>query len=71
MTTNWPVLTTYQGDHLREVAFPLGGIGTGSIALGGRAEFRDFEIFKNAGSRAAANAPCRAGGSLSLCPLHP
>jgi len=37
-------LTRYEGDTLREIAFPLGGIGTGTIALGGRAELRDFEI---------------------------
>ncbi len=41
----WPALSRYTGEQLREVAFPLGGIGTGSIALGGRAELRDFEIF--------------------------
>jgi len=41
---HWPVLTRYDGDHLKEVAFPLGGIGTGTVALGGRAELRDFEI---------------------------
>ena len=27
------------------IAFPLGGIGTGSISLGGRGQFRDWEIF--------------------------
>ena len=41
----WPVLNHYEGDALRQVAFPLGGIGTGTISLGGRAELRDFEIF--------------------------
>jgi len=40
----WPVLTRYEGDALDQVAFPLGGIGTGTVALGGRAELRDFEI---------------------------
>src|SRR5437588_8939838 len=35
----------YTGDALREVAFPLGGIGTGSISLGGRGQLRDWEIF--------------------------
>src|SRR6185312_17331149 len=28
-----------------EVAFPLGGIGTGTISLGGRGELRDWEVF--------------------------
>lgn len=31
--------------HLSEIAFPLGGIGTGTISLGGRGNLRDFEIF--------------------------
>jgi len=47
-SAHWPVLTRYEGDTLREVAFPLGGIGTGTIALGGRAELRDFEICNRA-----------------------
>jgi len=47
-STHWPVLTRYEGDTLREIAFPLGGIGTGTVALGGRAELRDFEIFNRA-----------------------
>ncbi|MFB3902364.1 MAG: GH116 family glycosyl-hydrolase [Acidobacteriota bacterium] len=33
------------GDQLAMVAFPLGGIGTGSICLGGRGQLRDWEIF--------------------------
>ena len=40
----WPVLTHYEGNTLTDIAFPLGGIGTGTIALGGRAELRDFEV---------------------------
>lgn len=43
--TTWPVLNHYEGDTLRQIAFPLGGIGTGTICLGGRAELRDFELF--------------------------
>jgi uncharacterized protein (DUF608 family) len=27
------------------LAFPLGGIGTGSISLGGRGQLRDWEIY--------------------------
>jgi len=40
----WPVLTTYDGEHLRRIALPLGGIGTGTVSLGGRGELRDWEI---------------------------
>ncbi|MCY3709855.1 MAG: GH116 family glycosyl-hydrolase [Caldilineaceae bacterium] len=43
--SSWPSLTRYEGPHLQEIAFPLGGIGTGSFCLGGRADFRDFELF--------------------------
>jgi non-lysosomal glucosylceramidase len=33
------------GDQLRAVRFPLGGIGTGTVSLGGRGELCDWEIF--------------------------
>jgi len=36
---------TYTGRKLDEIAFPLGGIGTGMISLGGWGQFHDFEIF--------------------------
>jgi uncharacterized protein (DUF608 family) len=36
---------TYSGRQLQMIAFPLGGIGTGSISLGGRGQFRDWEIY--------------------------
>lgn len=35
---------SYSGRNLDEIAFPLGGIGTGSIGLGGWGHLRDFEI---------------------------
>ncbi len=35
----------YQGDALREISFPLGGIGTGSVGLAGNGAFVDWEIF--------------------------
>ena len=41
---NWPVLKRYDNEHLKEVALPLGGIGTGTVSLGGRGELRDWEI---------------------------
>lgn len=39
----------YRDEQLREIAFPLGGIGTGAISLGGRGELRDWEIFNRPG----------------------
>ena len=35
---------TYRGPHLDEIAFPLGGIGTGSVSLGGWGQLRDWEM---------------------------
>ena len=35
----------FTGAHLSQIAFPLGGIGAGSIGLGGRGQLRDWEIF--------------------------
>ncbi|AWW32716.1 hypothetical protein DN752_22645 [Echinicola strongylocentroti] len=40
----WPVLKTYQGDYAQKVAMPLGGIGTGTVSIGGRGDLRDWEI---------------------------
>ena len=36
---------TFTGEHLSQIAFPLGGIGTGTVALGGRGQLTDWEIF--------------------------
>lgn len=36
---------TFTGESLAQVAFPLGGIGTGTISLGGRGNLRDWEIW--------------------------
>lgn len=36
---------TFSGRQLEMLAFPLGGIGTGSISLGGRGQLRDWEIY--------------------------
>ncbi len=35
----------YKNEKLREISFPLGGIGTGSIGLAGNGALIDFEIF--------------------------
>ena len=35
----------FTGQALREIAFPLGGIGTGTVSLGGFGNLRDWEVF--------------------------
>jgi uncharacterized protein (DUF608 family) len=35
----------FAGDQLKMLAFPLGGVAAGSLALGGRGQLRDWEIF--------------------------
>ncbi|MBN1274605.1 MAG: hypothetical protein JXB26_20275 [Candidatus Aminicenantes bacterium] len=36
---------TYTVEELRTIAFPVGGLGTGNITIGGRGEIREMEIF--------------------------
>ena len=43
-STAWPKLKSYTGDHLRRIALPLGGIGTGTLTLGGRGNLIDWEM---------------------------
>ncbi len=38
------MLKSYDANHLLNIALPLGGIGTGTVSLGGRGELRDWEI---------------------------
>lgn len=47
----WPVLKSYDKDHLYQIALPLGGIGTGTMSLGGRGELRDWEIMNIPGKK--------------------
>lgn len=51
----WPVLKTYDQQHLFQVALPLGGIGTGTVSLGGRGELRDWEIMNRPGKGFSTN----------------
>ncbi len=41
---DWPFLKHYDQQHLAQIALPLGGIGTGTVSLGGRGDLRDWEI---------------------------
>lgn len=46
---HWPVLKHYDHNHLRAISLPLGGIGTGTVSLGGRGELRDWQIMNTPG----------------------
>ena len=48
----------YQGESLTDLALPLGGIGAGSIALGGRGDLREWQIFN------VANSACVVPGGF-------
>ncbi|MCR5382881.1 MAG: hypothetical protein K6G44_17980 [Lentisphaeria bacterium] len=56
----WPVLKHYDQQHVAKIALPLGGIGTGTLSLGGRGDFRDCEIM---------NTPAKGaiGVALNFC----
>jgi len=59
-------LPAYSGESLAMISFPLGGIGTGTIGLGGRGDLRDWEIFNspNIGYRPPYTMPyifCKQG----------
>ena len=41
---DWPSLKHYDAAHLARIALPIGGIGTGTVSLGGRGDLRDFEL---------------------------
>ena len=51
----------FTGRHLAAIAFPLGGVGAGSISLGGRGQLRDWEIF---------NRPDKGNSPDLRLPLH-
>ena len=40
----WPVLKTYDQDHIQKIKMPVGGIGTGTVSLTGRGSLEDWEI---------------------------
>jgi len=42
--SDWPVLKKYDQEHIYKIALPVGGIGTGTVSLGGRGNLQDWEI---------------------------
>ncbi|WP_405563462.1 GH116 family glycosyl-hydrolase [Polaribacter sp. Asnod6-C07] len=41
---DWPVLKTYDQEHIQKIKMPVGGLGTGTISLTGRGSLEDWEI---------------------------
>lgn len=59
----WPVLKHYDKDHVSRIAMPIGGIGTGTISLGGNGQWRDVEVQNKPGkgffgASTSKEAPC-------------
>ena len=44
INNDWPVLKTYDRDHIQKIKMPVGGIGTGTISFTGRGSLEDWEI---------------------------
>jgi len=62
-TEQWPVLKRYDENHLTRVALPLGGIGTGTISIGGRGDLRDWELM-NRPAKGYIPVAARAGSTV-------
>jgi len=45
----WPFLKHYDQDHIARIALPIGGIGTGTVSLGGNGALKDWEIMNRPG----------------------
>jgi len=64
--SQWPVMKSYDNNHLYEVALPLGGIGTGVVSLGGRGELRDWEIMNVPAKKFCGGMPIRQSPFFAL-----
>jgi uncharacterized protein (DUF608 family) len=62
----WPSLVAYDEEHLSRIALPIGGIGTGTVSLGGRGDLRDWEIM----NRPAKGFVPAAGGVAPFLALY-
>ena len=46
---SWPVLKKYETSVMSNIALPVGGIGTGTISLGGIGDLKDWELMNRPG----------------------
>lgn len=67
----WPVLKHYDQQHLYRIALPLGGIGTGTVSLGGRGELRDWEIMNVPAKQFSTVTPGNMRLFLPFIPRNP
>ena len=66
----WPVLVCYDANHLRRIALPLGGIGTGTVSLGGRGDLRDWEVMNRPAKGFVPRGAFQRLPAI-FCPVYP